>query len=60
MGDASFRRRAEMLSRPLASLLGIFYIKLKTSWYDTSANGSTKLSEGFVGGGDRGRLEVQN
>ena len=32
MGDASFRRRAEMLSRPLALLLGIFWIKLKTCW----------------------------
>ena len=38
MGDASFERRAEMISRPLALLLGIFWIKLKTSWHDTSAN----------------------
>ena len=38
MGDASFRRRAEMLSRPLVLLLGIFLIKLKASWHDTSAN----------------------
>ena len=37
MGDGSFRRRAEMLSRPLALLLGIFLIKLKTSWHYTSA-----------------------
>ena len=38
MADASFRIRAEMLSRPLALLLGIFWIKMKTPWHDTSPN----------------------
>ena len=38
MGDASFRRRAELLSRPLALLLGIFEMKLNTPWHDTSPN----------------------
>ena len=38
MGAASFRRCAEILSRPLALLLGIFSINSKISWLDISVN----------------------